>query len=128
MPEILLTSKAVASMVKDGKSFEETGLPMVFKTTQLRTFGRMVPVGEYTIPGGWKKSRFTHLVAQRPSLHTESVRCDTVCCCAIFKGDNVGNIFKVLQDDVVPKLWGSLARIRAGVFRNDLKATSAVFM
>ncbi|KAH8885851.1 nucleotide-binding domain-containing protein [Thozetella sp. PMI_491] len=36
MPEILLTSKAVASMVKDGKTYEETGLPMVFKTTQER--------------------------------------------------------------------------------------------
>ncbi|RDW59036.1 hypothetical protein BP5796_11960 [Coleophoma crateriformis] len=36
MPEILLTSKAIASMVKDGKTFEETGLPMVFKTTQAR--------------------------------------------------------------------------------------------
>ncbi|KAI4595679.1 hypothetical protein KJ359_006668 [Pestalotiopsis sp. 9143b] len=36
MPEILLTSKAVASMVKDGKTYEETGLPIVFKTTQER--------------------------------------------------------------------------------------------
>jgi hypothetical protein len=36
MPEILLTSKALVSMVKDGKSFEETGLPSPFKTTQER--------------------------------------------------------------------------------------------
>lgn len=36
MPEILLTAKALASMVKDGKSFEETGLPGPFKTTQER--------------------------------------------------------------------------------------------
>ncbi|KAH8658485.1 FAD dependent oxidoreductase superfamily [Xylariales sp. PMI_506] len=36
MPEILLTSKALASMVKEGKAYEETGLPMVFKTTKER--------------------------------------------------------------------------------------------
>ncbi|VUC29997.1 unnamed protein product [Clonostachys rosea] len=36
MPEILLTSKAIASMVKDDKTYEENGLPMVFKTTQGR--------------------------------------------------------------------------------------------
>lgn len=36
MPEILLTSKALSSMIKDGKTYEETGLPIVFKTTQER--------------------------------------------------------------------------------------------
>lgn len=36
MPEILLTSKALVEMLKDGKSFEETGIPLAFKTTQAR--------------------------------------------------------------------------------------------
>lgn len=36
MPEILLTSKVLAKMMKDGKPFEEAGLPMPFKTTQER--------------------------------------------------------------------------------------------
>lgn len=36
MPQILLSSKGVAAMVRDGVSFEQTGLPAVFKTTEER--------------------------------------------------------------------------------------------
>lgn len=36
MPVIHLASKGVAAMVRDGKSFEETGIPRIFKTTEDR--------------------------------------------------------------------------------------------
>ena len=36
MPEILLSSKGVAAMVRDEISFEQTGLPQIFKTTKGR--------------------------------------------------------------------------------------------
>lgn len=36
MPEILLSTKGVAAMVRDGVSFEESGLPRMFKTTKER--------------------------------------------------------------------------------------------
>ncbi|RDW80676.1 hypothetical protein BP5796_05374 [Coleophoma crateriformis] len=36
MPNILLTAKALAIMVKEGKPFEEVGLPRAFKTTKER--------------------------------------------------------------------------------------------
>lgn len=36
MPQILLSAKAVARMVRDGDLFEETGLPRIFKTTRER--------------------------------------------------------------------------------------------
>lgn len=36
MPQILLSSKAIAAMVRDNVSFEDTGLPGVFKTTKER--------------------------------------------------------------------------------------------
>ena len=36
MPQILLSAKGVAEMVRDGNSFEQTGLPRVFKTTRER--------------------------------------------------------------------------------------------
>ena len=36
MPQILLASKAIASMVADDIPYEETGLPLVFKTTNER--------------------------------------------------------------------------------------------
>lgn len=36
MPLILLTAKAVAQMVRYGKSFEETGVPSLFKATRER--------------------------------------------------------------------------------------------
>lgn len=44
MPQILLSSKAVAAMVRDGISFEETGLPAVFKTTEERVQTRNNPL------------------------------------------------------------------------------------
>lgn len=36
MPLILLSAKAIADMVKEGKSFEQTGVPSVFKVTKER--------------------------------------------------------------------------------------------
>ncbi|KAL6415675.1 putative fad dependent oxidoreductase superfamily protein [Ilyonectria robusta] len=36
MPEILLSSKGLATMVRDGVSFEESGLPRIFKTSESR--------------------------------------------------------------------------------------------
>lgn len=36
MPEILLSSKGVADMVRDGISFEKSGLPRMFKTSKSR--------------------------------------------------------------------------------------------
>ncbi|KAK7418277.1 hypothetical protein QQX98_004062 [Neonectria punicea] len=36
MPEILLSSKGIAGMVRDGISFEKSGLPRIFKTSKSR--------------------------------------------------------------------------------------------
>jgi hypothetical protein len=36
MPQILLASKGIARMLRDDISYEETGLPSVFKTTNER--------------------------------------------------------------------------------------------
>lgn len=36
MPLILLSAKAVAEMLMEGKSFEDTGVPSLFKATQER--------------------------------------------------------------------------------------------
>lgn len=36
MPLILLSAKAVVQMLREGKSFEETGVPSVFKATKER--------------------------------------------------------------------------------------------
>lgn len=36
MPLILLTAKAIAEMIRTGKTFEETGVPSVFKATKER--------------------------------------------------------------------------------------------
>lgn len=36
MPVIFLTAKGIAEMIRDGKTFEETGLPRVYKTTEER--------------------------------------------------------------------------------------------
>ena len=44
MPNILLSSKGVAAMVRDGVSFEETGLPAVFKTTKERITDKRNPL------------------------------------------------------------------------------------
>ncbi|KAI5460188.1 FAD dependent oxidoreductase [Mariannaea sp. PMI_226] len=44
MPKILLSSKGLAAMVRDGVSFEETGLPMPFKTTEQRNESSSSPL------------------------------------------------------------------------------------
>jgi len=44
MPQILLSSKAVGAMVRDGIPFEETGLPSVFKTTEARVKNKDNPL------------------------------------------------------------------------------------
>lgn len=36
MPLILLTAKAIVQMLRNGKTFEETGVPSVFKATKER--------------------------------------------------------------------------------------------
>lgn len=36
MPLILLSAKAIAQMLREGKPFEETGVPSVFKATKER--------------------------------------------------------------------------------------------
>lgn len=36
MPLIFETGKAIAQMIRDGKTFEETSVPSIFKTTQER--------------------------------------------------------------------------------------------
>ena len=50
MPEILLSSKAVAAMVRDGVSFEQTGLPHMFKTTAERLESKESPLEESLRP------------------------------------------------------------------------------
>src|SRR5688572_32705540 len=37
MPEILLSSKGVAAMIREDKNFEQTQLPHIFKTTKSRS-------------------------------------------------------------------------------------------
>ncbi|KAF7554442.1 hypothetical protein G7Z17_g2918 [Cylindrodendrum hubeiense] len=44
MPKILLSSKALATMVLDGVPFEETGLPSPFKTTKQRNESKENPL------------------------------------------------------------------------------------
>jgi glycine/D-amino acid oxidase-like deaminating enzyme len=46
MPEILLSSKGVAAMVRDGVAFEDTGLPRIFKTTKERISRQDSPLEE----------------------------------------------------------------------------------
>lgn len=55
MPEILLSSKAVALMVRDGASFEETGLPHMFQTTAHRIANKSSPLEESLQPL-WQKT------------------------------------------------------------------------
>lgn len=50
MPEILLSSKAVVAMVRDGIPFENTGLPSIFKTTTQRIASKSSPLEESLRP------------------------------------------------------------------------------
>lgn len=44
MPQILLSSKGLAAMVRDGVPFEQTGLPRLFETTKERIERRDSPL------------------------------------------------------------------------------------
>lgn len=46
MPKILLCGKGLAAMVRDGISFEQTGLPTPFKTTTERNQSKSNPLKE----------------------------------------------------------------------------------
>ncbi|KAF5533883.1 FAD dependent oxidoreductase [Fusarium phyllophilum] len=46
MPKILLSSKGLAQMVRDNATFEQTGLPRVFKTTKERNESKSSPLEE----------------------------------------------------------------------------------
>lgn len=50
MPQILLSSKAVAAMVRDGVPFEKVGLPHIFKTTAERLARESSPLEESLRP------------------------------------------------------------------------------
>lgn len=54
MPQILLSSKGVAVMVRDGVSFENLDLPRIFKTTKARISSRR-NVMEESLEPLWKK-------------------------------------------------------------------------
>ena len=60
MPQILLSAQAVASMVRDGKSFEQTGLPRIFKTTHKRIERKDSPL-EDSLRSLWEGGRQTKL-------------------------------------------------------------------
>jgi glycine/D-amino acid oxidase-like deaminating enzyme len=57
MPEILLSSKGLASIVRDGTAFEQTGLPRIFKTTKARVEAQGSPL----------EDSFSELWAKTPS-------------------------------------------------------------
>lgn len=44
MPQILLSSKALANMINDGARFEDTELPRLFKTSEARISRRDSPL------------------------------------------------------------------------------------
>ena len=46
MPKILLSSKGLAAMVRDGCSFEQTGLPGAFQTSKERNESKANPMKE----------------------------------------------------------------------------------
>lgn len=50
MPEILLSGKGVAAMVRNGISFEESGLPQIFKTSTERITNAKSPLEESLQP------------------------------------------------------------------------------
>jgi len=50
MPQVFLSAKAIASMVVDGKRFEDTELPSLFKISS----DRLQSQAEHTSLTGWK--------------------------------------------------------------------------
>lgn len=56
MPEILLSSKGVASMVRDNKTFEQTDLPRIFKTSKERVTAKKSLLEE-SLQGLWEKAK-----------------------------------------------------------------------
>lgn len=50
MPQILLSSKGLAAMVRDGVPFEKTGLPRLFKTAKGRVEMRDSPLEDSFCP------------------------------------------------------------------------------
>lgn len=67
MPQILLTSKGIADMVLQEITFEETGLPTMFKTTQERLSSN-ISVLEEGFKEAWQSRQTT---AQVKSIHEE---------------------------------------------------------
>ncbi|KAI8718229.1 DAO domain-containing protein [Fusarium sp. LHS14.1] len=57
MPKILLSSKGLAAMVRDGVTFEETGLPRIFKTTKQRIEAKSSPLEKSLAPFWANKSK-----------------------------------------------------------------------
>lgn len=57
MPKILLSSKGLAAMVRDDATFEETGLPRIFKTTKQRNEAKLSPLEESLAPFWAEKSK-----------------------------------------------------------------------
>ena len=51
MPQIFLSAKGLASMVMDGSSFEDTGVPRLYKTTKER-----LDSSENTVLETWRAS------------------------------------------------------------------------
>ncbi|KAJ4132513.1 hypothetical protein NW754_015330 [Fusarium falciforme] len=60
MPQILLSSKGMAAMVRDGVSFENSGLPRIFKTTKARISSKRNLMEESLEPL-WKTGRESKL-------------------------------------------------------------------
>ena len=50
MPQILLSSKGLAAIVRDGVPFEQTGMPRVFKTTKERITRKDSPAEDFYRP------------------------------------------------------------------------------
>ncbi|RTE70859.1 hypothetical protein BHE90_014744 [Fusarium euwallaceae] len=57
MPKVLLSSKGIAAMVRDGATFEETGLPSIFKTTKERNEAKSSPLEESLAPFWGERSK-----------------------------------------------------------------------
>ncbi|RSL76194.1 hypothetical protein CEP51_010188 [Fusarium floridanum] len=60
MPQILLSSKGMAAMVRDGAAFENSGLPRIFKTTKARISSKRNLMEESLEPL-WKTGRESKL-------------------------------------------------------------------
>lgn len=53
MPQILRSTEGLASMIRDGAPFEETGIPRIFKTTKQRITSDKNPLEE-SLQSIWK--------------------------------------------------------------------------